>query len=458
MRILHYSLGLPPYRTGGLTKYSYDLMLEQTNQGDQVYLLFPGEIKMIDNEPKIRYYSRHKNINVYEIINPLSVPLMKGTKDLDMFMKKSNKEVFVKFLQNTKIEIVHIHTIMGLFVEFLEACKELNLKIVYTTHDYFGLCTKVSFIDYNGKLCERRELDKCRICNAHGSSTKVIKILQSPLYRFAKNKGIITFFNRKLSLIKSHEKNTEIDDTNNIYKLNDEKYKRLIEYYNSIFSLVDWFLFNSSVAREIYKSYIECNGEVVTITHSDIKDNRKKRNYSGKKLKLTYLGPCKEYKGFYLLEDVMKELEKELYSDIELNVYGDEKRSWNEVKNININGKYEYKDLKYIFDNTDILLVPSIWNETFGFVTLEALSYGIPVIVTNKVGSKDLLGKSATSKGIIVSPLRDELKDTIINVFKDRNILRNMNNNILKDEFTWSIESHCLRIKNIYENIIGDKI
>lgn len=30
MKILHYNLGLPPYRSGGLTKYSTDLMIEQS--------------------------------------------------------------------------------------------------------------------------------------------------------------------------------------------------------------------------------------------------------------------------------------------------------------------------------------------------------------------------------------------------------------------------------------------
>ena len=42
MRVLHYTLGLPPYRTGGLTKYATDLMLSQAEAGDSVALLWPG--------------------------------------------------------------------------------------------------------------------------------------------------------------------------------------------------------------------------------------------------------------------------------------------------------------------------------------------------------------------------------------------------------------------------------
>ena len=38
MRILHYALGFPPWRTGGLTKYCVDLMLTQKEQGYEVAL------------------------------------------------------------------------------------------------------------------------------------------------------------------------------------------------------------------------------------------------------------------------------------------------------------------------------------------------------------------------------------------------------------------------------------
>ena len=47
MRILHYSLGFPPYRTGGLTKFTMDLMRQQVKDGHIVTLLWPGEMHFI---------------------------------------------------------------------------------------------------------------------------------------------------------------------------------------------------------------------------------------------------------------------------------------------------------------------------------------------------------------------------------------------------------------------------
>ena len=43
MRILHYTLGFPPHRTGGLVKYSIDLMEEQQKNGNEVFVLYPGK-------------------------------------------------------------------------------------------------------------------------------------------------------------------------------------------------------------------------------------------------------------------------------------------------------------------------------------------------------------------------------------------------------------------------------
>ena len=41
-----------------------------------------------------------------------------------------------------KPDVIHIHTFMGLYAEFLEAAKQLQIKTVFTTHDYYAICPK----------------------------------------------------------------------------------------------------------------------------------------------------------------------------------------------------------------------------------------------------------------------------------------------------------------------------
>lgn len=456
MNILHYSLGLPPYRTGGLTKYSFDLMKEQVKNGERVYLLFPGKMSFVNNKTKIRYYKNESGIITYEIVNPLPVPLLSGTFEPQKFMKTCDKEIFKSFLIHNNIQIVHIHTFMGLYKEFLEACNDLSIKKVYTTHDYFGICTKVNFIDYKGELCNERDLNKCVICNCNGYSMKTIKILQCSIYRFLKNQGIISKVKKVLCKVKSKK------DTNVLYDevkaskncINIKQYKKLIDYYKSMYLYIDKFLFNSTVAKSIYQKYLNIDGCIVPITHSEIKDNRIKRYYTSKKLKLTYLGPNKKYKGFYLLTDIMKSLKETGYKDIILNAYGDNNVPISLPSNMKINGSYSYDELSSIFDCTDLLIVPSICNETFGFITLEALSYGVPVLLTDKVGSKDLVN-NGIDKGMITSAIKNELSNEIIKIFNNRDILKTLNINILNDKFYGSIINHYYSINSTYIRILN---
>ena len=59
---------------------------------------------------------------------------------------------------------------------------------------------------------------------------------------------------------------------------------------------------------------------------------------------------------------------------------------------------FAHSELDKIMSEADVVVAPSIWYETFGFTVLEALSYGVPVIVSNHVGAKDIIGNN----GIVV--------------------------------------------------------
>lgn len=445
MKILHYTLGMPPYRTGGLTKYSYDLMIEEMNQNQEVYLLFPGKMSFTKGKTNIKKYKNYKGIQIYELINPLPVPLLKGICNPSEYMEKCDKAVYINFIKKLDIELVHIHTFMGLHKEMLEVCKELQVKVVYTTHDYFGLCTRVNFIDYNGKLCKDRDINKCIVCNSTGNSINKIKVLQSGTYRFIKNNFDIQKL-KKISLIKSNLKTNKhkvnLDKNIEEKHLDKEQFQQLIDYYKSMFEYIDKFLFNSNISKEVYGRYLKVQGEIFPITHSNIHDNRKEKKFSNDKLNITYLGPNKEYKGFNILYEVMLELQKEDYS-IVLNAYGDENTNFKLPENIKINGRYSYSNLADIFHKTDFLIVPSIWKETFGFITLEALSYGIPVITSDTVGSKDLLIKNNYIKGIVIKPDKNLLKYKIKEIYNNRNILKELNFNILNDKFNYELKDHC---------------
>ena len=93
MRILHYSLGFPPYRTGGLIKFCMDVMIQQFRMGHQVALLWPGQIRLLQSRTVIKQRKtiiiNGAHITNLEIINPLPIPYDEGITNIKYFIHKS---------------------------------------------------------------------------------------------------------------------------------------------------------------------------------------------------------------------------------------------------------------------------------------------------------------------------------------------------------------------------------
>lgn len=110
---------------------------------------------------------------------------------------------------------------------------------------------------------------------------------------------------------------------------------------------------------------------------------------------------------------------------------------------IRVHDRYSYTELKKIFDETDVLVAPSIWYETFGFTVLEALSYGVPVIISGNVGAKDILAQGA---GVVIENIdATKLFTTLQNLTPDK--LRAMNEIIVDQQAIMQIEDMSKQIE-----------
>lgn len=298
MKILHYSLGFPPYRTGGLTKFNYDLMLEQAKEGNDVALLWPGEIKILNHKTSIRKDSSVNGIESFEIINPIPVPYDEGIEDTKSFMDWGDKLVYSDFLHNLKPDVIHIHTLMGLHKNFLIAAKEQGIRLVFTTHDFFPICPKVTMYR-NGDVCTTiNDCSYCPLCNVTALSSMKMQILQSPSYRKLKDSRIV----KKIRKAQRDDYLSENIKPSNNPTRNDFDYKRLREHYKSMLKLMDFIHYNSKLTKRIYDKYLGCfPGQVIPITHADISDHRKIKKFDHSTLCLTYLGPAGGAKGFFAL-------------------------------------------------------------------------------------------------------------------------------------------------------------
>jgi hypothetical protein len=301
MNILHYALGFPPYRSGGLTKMCVDLMAQQAKEGHQVAMLWPGQIGYIKTHVFVRKCGyvdlKNQRVQSFEIVNPLPVPYDEGIINIDAYTIDVGKKIYNFFLDNLNPDVIHIHTLMGLHKSFLEIAKSKGIRLVFTTHDFFPICPKVTMFR-NERMCNHvQDCTKCGICNATALSLEKIRILQSPIYRYLKNITII----RKLR--KRHRDRFLCDST--AEKLlqpmgTAEAYKKLRNYYYSLLKLMDVIHYNSTVTKKVYESVFDLpNNCLISLTHADIKDKRRKKTFSDKKIRIRYLGPQGGAKGFF---------------------------------------------------------------------------------------------------------------------------------------------------------------
>ncbi len=227
----------------------------------------------------------------------------------------------------------------------------------------------------------------------------------------------------------------------------EEDYKQLTDYYKDMVEQFDVVHFNSSITEGVYKNNLNIkNSKIVSITNSHIKDNRRLRHYNSDVLNLLFVGNNTIYKGLPLLKEVLMELYDEGVKNWKLDVRCGIKMK-GECENITYNGKFTPSELPQLFKDDTLLITPSSWKETFSLITLEALSYGVPTLVSATVGAKDVVGEY--DKWFIYITKKD-LKSKLRELIADRSKLVEFNKIILEKEWNHCMENHCNDILGLY--------
>lgn len=220
-----------------------------------------------------------------------------------------------------------------------------------------------------------------------------------------------------------------------------KKYQSLIDYYKDCFSIVDEFHFNSEVTRDTYRKYIVPKAEkIIPITHNGINDHRRKKSFEDNCLKIGFVGSAAPYKGLSRLIMALKQLNRN--NKWRLDVWGDT-IGQDESLPIYYRGKFTHSAIETVYTTMDIMVVPSLCHETFSLVTLEALSYGVPVLVSDTVGAKDIV-KEYDSKFVFHSD--EELVSLLELLVDDKSLLRNYNEAIIANDWRHSMSEHAQEI------------
>ena len=251
----------------------------------------------------------------------------------------------------------------------------------------------------------------------------MIRIMQSNLYRKVKNSFLFKILRAKHrnKFFLKNESFNELKSDEQIVNLGKE-YKLLRNFYIDMLQSFNMIHFNSSLAKDVYSRYINIkNYKVITISHKNIADNRNIERVNSNTYRYTFLAAPKPFKGFEILKSSLDSIYEKRNINFILNVYGNVEKT-SPYMIIHKEG-FSQDNLKNILSNTDIVFAPSLWYETFGLTVLESISYGVPVVVSDNVGAKEIIG----SGGIIIRDInKNSLQKVIEELTKDKiELLRN---------------------------------
>jgi len=455
VRVLHYTLGLPPFRTGGLTRYSFDLMQALGDEGHEVALLYPGRLSRF-RRSNVRARGIRHGIDVHEIVNPLPVPLMQGVCDPESFRVAGDAAAYERFLRSARPDVIHVHTLMGLHREFLDAARTLHIPSLFTTHDYFGICPKVTLFDVRGTPCEdSREGVNCVRCNANAYGMRMVRLMQSRLYEKLKYSRPMSWA-RGLANLRFRRRDEQLPEVEADAGRAGE-FARLREYHLSMFDLIDCLHFNSTVSRDEYRKYVAKPGRVLSITHSGIRTARREPRAVARTgpLAIAFIGSVAPYKGLGLLTECLSRLLDRGLGSWRLHVYGDTAKPEMPFgpAHCRRHGRYRGPDLPGILAGTDLLVVPSVCRETFGFVGLEALASGVPVLASSSAGFTDLVRDGEIA--MVFPPTPDGLTEALMKVIADPSTLDGIEDRLRGWAPDLSMASHARDIVRLYGEVRG---
>ena len=251
-----------------------------------------------------------------------------------------------------------------------------------------------------------------------------------------------------------------------------EKSNKLINYFYKLYyrhqsnRYVDLVTAPSQLTLDIFRKERYFRGvpslRVVNCVKLDFKETasaiKEKQERNDKIVRFLFVGTLGAYKGIVNLLEAFRRIEDE---DIRLTICGsgaEESRvrqACEADRRIDYLGQLKSEELKKVYLTCDVLIAPSVWDEPFGRIVIEANQYGLPVIGSDRGGIKEILAFTKTGE---VFPAEDvgALADRIVD-FANRDTIRSYRSRILDTIGEYSFEKQAENYCSVYQRAIEEK-
>ncbi len=489
MRVLHVGFGFAPWIVNGLIIYCADLMEGQVRAGFDVAYFFAGRQLPLVRRPFLHRWGRG-GVRMYELINSdLVVGRHRGSplpeRDL---AHPPTERAFGRVLERFSPEVVHIHDLGGLPSSLGALAQRGGTPVVMTLHDYFSVCPTVKLYDADDRICLRhRPGPMCVVCCADAPTDNHEDLERTMWYERTRVRMRVPGLDAALT----HPPVQRIGDA--AMRLADrvagtaqaapgsavapsatgaaergpgasaEAYQRRRDHNIARLNQVDALIAYSRRSGEVFRG-LGVDGDRIRqlrINPAHIETLRpKRRRPVGQPMRFAVLNACNsKQKGGDLIAAALRHLsQRGLDRSYRLSV-----RGWvaphllEELErhpSVTLHGHYETGELDELLESVDVGIVPSIWEEVYGFVGPEFLAKGIPIIGSALGGIPDYVRPGETG-WLNQSVSAAELADLMASAIADPAEVQRLGARVLelRDELVRPLDAQLRDLEAVYHQV-----
>lgn len=411
MRILYIVHQFFPLWYTGTERFVLNISKQMQRMGHHVEVLTYGrnddENFSDSTGVKIKKYI-YENIPVISIKHKSSI--QKNSMPLNIFDEEL-QPILNKIIASGKYDVIHVAHPFRL-ASVINSAAFFKIPVVLTLTDFWLMCPKAIAVTETGELCHFLNFGmKCVTeCYANSMKKEVLK------------------------------------------RFNDAK---------QICDTVDCITTSTHFLQAIIEKNYSCSKIVVIPFGKDYKNITQKIKHYDKNSDITigFLSTLQPHKGAHILLEAFK---KANMRNLRIKIYGhyfDYENYYLKLKReytcdrVEFCGAYKYEDFQKIFDNLDIIAIPSLWWENSPLVMLRALAHNIPVIVPDLGGMTEIV-KDGVNGFVFIPGNSDSLLKILIKIGENPALLNEIKSKI---QFPPRIEEEAFEYELLYNKLIQRK-
>ncbi len=368
-------------------------------------------------------------------------------------------------------DIIHIHDLVGLPPAFGEELGSLGVPVIVTLHDFTAFCRRLVLVRANLQPCSGSEGGRncAQYCGPYdpqgragqllaalpaGVRSVLAPVLQSAAgaYRAARGGASSQFISRPASNDGDFRAPASLEDLTQRFAARAEAYRQSLLAASALLPV-------SEFTRRMYVAhgYPAEKLEVLPLSTPTLDRIRwRLRRFRGYPILFGFVGRVSPFKGAHVLAAAVRGIPPQL---AEFHLFGsvrpEDRRYLSNLSGLHpgvvFHGGYSQESLPEILDRIDVLILPSIQQETVGLVGLEAQAAGLPIIGAN-VGAIPEYAHHEVN-GLLFDPGNSaSLRTQIDKIVRGPHLIGQFSANVVRPA---GMASHVSRLLTVYEKVLS---